>query len=409
MAAFLLPLSLWVVGTIFVIFTLFVFVKRRKIQPIRGRSYRFVTASCIGAYVLASHSLLAYSFWDDPDDFPCSVSRFIIDIAHPLLFLPYLFRCYRLYFVFNLNAEKLTTNLQYYKARYRAKESFLLHIFFLCMVPFIVYSALEYCLHVQWTPAPFFGCQEDDNFQASTSLFWLGLFILQALTLLVAVFVLRRIQDEFNINSELKIICLIWGIYTFVTTALELTGAHSVFAYTVLSISRSVLVQIVSCAVPLVQSYLAPPIPIWSTSDTVESLDRLLRDPVGIVYFQKYLVNQFSVENLLFWVEVELFKDLTPLDPEVQVEKVQHILNSYFTPEAKLQLRGIPDEFKVQLLSKANAPHRAMFNAVQQFVFDRMEQEVYPRFRESSVCQELKAELRSQENLYGRLLVSSML
>ena len=48
---------------------------------------------------------------------------------------------------------------------------------------------------------------------------------------------------------------------------------------------------------------------ILNTPDP-ESLITLLQSPQGRAYFLNFLKTEFSTENLLFWMQVEIYKDL---------------------------------------------------------------------------------------------------
>jgi hypothetical protein len=108
-------LYVWIGWTVFGIFTLGMAYKRRQRQPLKARSPSMTVASAFGGYILLTWcAWLEANVFLSQDGFDlhgpyalCSVGIWALYIGHPLLLLPYILRCYRLYFVFNYNVEQV--------------------------------------------------------------------------------------------------------------------------------------------------------------------------------------------------------------------------------------------------------------------------------------------------------------
>ena len=80
---------------------------RSQRQPLKARSPGLLAVSSLGGYlqviwvtVWSSHVI------DLGSQEGCSLGAWSMTIGHPLLFIPYVLRCYRLHLIFNLTLEK---------------------------------------------------------------------------------------------------------------------------------------------------------------------------------------------------------------------------------------------------------------------------------------------------------------
>ena len=105
----------WVVWSVYGAVVMYLAYKRRNLQPLKARSPALTTASALGGYVLLTwccwlqaHFLVAEDGLGFRGPYTlCSVGIWALYIGHPLLLIPYILRCYRLYFVFNYNVEQV--------------------------------------------------------------------------------------------------------------------------------------------------------------------------------------------------------------------------------------------------------------------------------------------------------------
>ena len=103
----------WLIWTIFCALALYLAYRRRNMQPLKARSPALTTASALGGYImltwccwLQSHFIVSEQGLNLHGQYTlCSIGIWALYIGHPLLLIPYILRCYRLYFVFNYNVE----------------------------------------------------------------------------------------------------------------------------------------------------------------------------------------------------------------------------------------------------------------------------------------------------------------
>ena len=74
-----------------------------------------------------------------------SFQSWAFNIGHAALFLTYLFRCYRLIIIFNIELDKFNKNQHFYlKRKYRAKESYLLsRLFIILLIMYVIMMVLS--------------------------------------------------------------------------------------------------------------------------------------------------------------------------------------------------------------------------------------------------------------------------
>jgi hypothetical protein len=94
---------------------------------------------------------------------------------------------------------------------------------------------------------------------------------------------------------------------------------------------RNMAVFIVSVAWPVHLSFAANPfVPLWSNCDALRSLESLLKDIVCIQYFRHFLTrNPSTVQYILCWVEIELYKDMADALGVDSAEAKQHAQRIY--------------------------------------------------------------------------------
>ncbi|TNN18782.1 Regulator of G-protein signaling 7 isoform 1 [Schistosoma japonicum] len=120
------------------------------------------------------------------------------------------------------------------------------------------------------------------------------------------------------------------------------------------------------------------------------SIHELLKDPVGLEEFQRWLEKEFSAENLRFWQACQVLKG-APLR-EVR-QSIMSIYQQYLAPNAvepinidsriaDLVRRHIDDESNTTL-------NRYCFEAAEEHIFHLMKSDSYCRFLRSDVYREL--------------------
>ena len=95
-------------GLLFLFAMCLLFAQRYR-QPIKARSPALLAVSSLGGLIVASWMMLMEAGVVNPgSQFNCALGAWAMNVGHPLLFLPYMLRCYRLHMIFSLTIEKQT-------------------------------------------------------------------------------------------------------------------------------------------------------------------------------------------------------------------------------------------------------------------------------------------------------------
>ena len=164
-----------------------------------------------------------------------------VNLGYPAFVLPYLFRAYRLYWVFNVNRETLELNhsnqrqnrseqrKKFKKYVHRASQTHLLKWFMICMMPFVILSVVDMLTDLNVLPISFLGCKKfSPSFYA---IFWICVHFVEALSFIVAVVCLRRGWDAYNIKYELHFVCIVSCVCVFIFFLSKLWHIMCVWMY----------------------------------------------------------------------------------------------------------------------------------------------------------------------------------
>lgn len=124
---------------------------------------------------------------------------------------------------------------------------------------------------------------------------------------------------------------------------------------------------------------------LWSIS-----FDGLLSDPVGLRYFSEYLCQEFSEENITFWIECEKLKNTSPSDTASLGKLASAIYKRFLSSEATSSVNIDSSARRLADEALAEAPHPGMFLLQQNQIYKLMEYDSYRRFLKSklySQCQ----------------------
>lgn len=120
-------------------------------------------------------------------------------------------------------------------------------------------------------------------------------------------------------------------------------------------------------------------------SNLKDRLQSVLHNTIALRFFNQFCFQQYCVENLLFWIEVEVFKTIEDL--ETQKLFAKHIYLNYILPESPLRL-NIDAEIRVAVLDFYDKePKPNMFDGVQGFIDIIIKNHAYDRFENSEMFQ----------------------
>ncbi|KAJ6245794.1 regulator of g protein signaling [Anaeramoeba flamelloides] len=386
----------WVIFTPFFMLTFYLFIKRRNKQPIKARSPTLLSLSSVAAYIVITHNSL--SIWYGTEHWPCIISFWLTYLIIPWYFLPYIFRCLRLFFIFNINSQKALTNSgtgndkQSWLMRRRKwfSDKHLLRWLYLLCFGLFAFGLYRQFIDERNYPDRY-GCATTETAIISLSAFF-GPFLA---LIIFSIWFLRSIRDEFNINKELKIITFVWIVTIVPYLVLSYIGNVTVSA--LLSVYYNAITYIVSDVHPLYLSYIGAERIKVPSSSILSSLDNVLKDEHAHDAFKDFLVQEFSVENILFWDEVEDFKKLAERD-EIK-ERARYIYDKYIDPSSVFEV-NLDSNDKEQIKKSLKKTTIDMYNEPQNSIFDLMESDSWPRFLKSNLCKDLIHKFHADENLF---------
>ncbi|KAJ3328428.1 hypothetical protein HDU76_009982 [Blyttiomyces sp. JEL0837] len=130
--------------------------------------------------------------------------------------------------------------------------------------------------------------------------------------------------------------------------------------------------------------------------------DRLqvtLRNLMALQYFQEFCVEEFTVENLLFWLDVEIFQSCPPGD--VQVAYGTYIYKTYLDIRAPLKV-NISEEVLADIVCPKNGAivDQLAFDEAQQNIYSVLKGHSFIRFEKSQKAAEFLKKRSHFENEY---------
>jgi hypothetical protein len=123
------------------------------------------------------------------------------------------------------------------------------------------------------------------------------------------------------------------------------------------------------------------------------TLEEVLRQDYSINYFIRFVKKEYSVENVFFWLDVEVFKRLERKDDIVL--QARNIYNKYINTESQLPI-NLDVEEKREIARIMDDPEHNIeqitaqfFDNAQQHIFLMMKENSFPRFLKSDEYKEL--------------------
>jgi len=106
-------------------------------------------------------------------------------------------------------------------------------------------------------------------------------------------------------------------------------------------------------------------------------LSLLIADAVALAAFKRHLVSEFSVENLLFWLDARHYSSLSRLE---MPSRAWHIIDLYVKPLAEMEI-NLPHEIVLKLLALVPKDCDSQtFREAENEIYKLMVQDSYPRF-----------------------------
>ena len=119
-----------------------------------------------------------------------------------------------------------------------------------------------------------------------------------------------------------------------------------------------------------------------STSE-YEQLEYYLANDDGREIFKRFLVREFNVEQLMFYIEVQYYKKMDE-DDESFGECAKNIYDTYVHLGAPFEI-NIPGPIRDEIARNIDKISMALFDKAEAEVYRTMEQESFMRFKKSNL------------------------
>eukprot|EP00347_Sterkiella_histriomuscorum_P012237 403369365 len=395
---------------------IFFLLVRRQYQPLKNRGSFLIVISVTGnfAYVgcclvnkLIANAYKVGSFYDSLDNFaenifqpngvnsqaalpPSAALEFSCTLSHiqygmflPIFMFPYFLRCFRLLQVFRahnkhfvLKKKKGVFAFKRVKSLYCVRESNLIKWLLIIVIPFFVFTLvaiLDKQFRHYFPSFEVLECLSTDESDSAelhriyrrhlymTMETYLIVNFIQDMGLILCIYTLRHVQDEFSINFELKFISFIWIIFGFFQFMIMIFFPDSPIITTnslnYFMVVRGLLSLLVTAVIPIKKSYNPNSIiPFPINEECIKSLEMALLMPTSANYFYDYLEN--SCENKDALIYFGLYADIRTFlrlieDGEsdfVLRSQAEQIFQDYIGEDKQWDIE-IPDEIHIELSS----------------------------------------------------------
>jgi len=405
--------------------------KRRDLQPIMSHGPRMLFLNLLGSYGMLAIMIVIFVRMlrddEESDDLFCSIYKWAVTLLYPTIIFSFLLRYYRLRFVFSgvKQSDDSATNVFHQTQPTRKShmsENHILRILLVILL-FLAFIRLisDWIFEDKNVMVVSDSCRRGDSMNDSM-IFWVVEHCLELFAfLLVAVDSMRVVKRaEFSMTKEMSTLALIWTIITTVMIVLlvlrlkQRSTSYDSWYWrwnTACDISYVVVTAIVGTTVPIIQSYLRCDLswyPLFGNCKVLRSLESILNNISSLQMFRSFLIKECTVENLLLWVEIEIFKDNST------VRHAQRIFNKYLNDDPVLEVTTVSDELKKMVFDRITNTGKLVevshiFDEVQKEIFEYMKRESYPRFLPSAESRMLLDILDHEEFLCQSLKDSGLM
>lgn len=319
---------------------------------------------------------------------------------HYLSYFPYILRCYRLYYIFSLDKYWDEQDSYFRKHIYRTKQSWLIKQLFVYMLAVVVLLFILMAVKnvKQYLP----NSREDSTTveRVSTSIMIIICFI-EELLFIVSVYLLRNVDDDYNMGNELILVCFLWSSYSFFSIYRDEIWVYS-------SICRNFCILLVSTMMPLVKSFTYTAFGESLTFEILQTLQLVLQHHVSLDKFERFLAREDDIKNsksstdlipnrgleyLNFWIRCENLKF------EFDHGKMIEIYNEYFTSDNSAIEFPQDLEDEVHTVYNEERDIEVIFNSCQEYVFQILNTQYFPKFKKSAEYDQLVHDV-AKDNIY---------
>jgi len=407
--------------------------KRRGLQPIKSRGPVMLFLNLLGSYTMLIFLMVFFVdmiHGNQPNkQSVCRAWKYAVSLLYPMIMFSFVLRYYRVRYVFSgvkRSAQNSRANLYLQTQPLRKSHMSENHILRILAVIMLFLGFLNFCLILIVGNKNLLiisdGC-EDGSLLKSLMIFWMVVHCTELVVFIwVAVDSMRVVKrPEFSMTKEMLTLAVIWGMITAGAATLlavilknqKMTDDdHYYWRWnTLCDICYIGGAATIGTTAPIVQSYLRSSFswwPLFGDCKVLLSLESILSNISSLQVFRTFLIKECTVENLLLWVEIEIFTE------NATKRHALRIFNKFLKDDSELEVTIVSDELKKQLFNRIeNAGDldnlSLIFEEVQEEIFAHMKRESYPRFLASTQSRLLMDILDDQEFLCQCLQDSGMI
>lgn len=359
----------------------------------------------------------------------CIAWKWGVFLLYPMAMIPFYLRYYRVRFVFTgVRQMRINNHPTLYFNSQPKRKSYLgeSHIIRILAVILLFMAFVRVCFDQLLSNAQVTSdsCQQGPVL-TSVMVLWVVIHCVELLAFLwVAVDSMRKVKrPEFSMTREMTMLAFPWGVITTCAATLMAIrvkrGASEVHDddwywrwNTACDFFYILTAATLGTTYPLAKSYISSGFswyPLFGDCKVLRSLESILNNISALQLFRSFLIRECTVENLLLWVEIEIFKDDSTL------RHAQRIYNKFLKNEPELEVTTVSDDLKAQVYSRITRARRlisdcsCIFDEVQKEIFEYMRRESYPRFLASPQSRMLMEILDHEELLCRSLIDSGMM
>ena len=296
--------------------------------------------------------------------------QIVVIIVHYSYFIAYTLRCYRIYFIFNLDSTWDEEDGYFKRNLHRAGQRWLTKVFLICLWPVIIVAALRIMIQGadEYFPPSYY--EGDTNVSSLSEGIYLFVMFCEEMIFIFAVYKLRKVHDDFKMTIELTSVCVLW----------ILTGFFSIFTATwiwrIEVVLRNNLILIISTIYPLIKAMRPESFEEIITLEMLQSLELVLQSSITLNAFEIALKNNINTsrkgpEILQLWLKCEYFRHC----------KTEDIEKDIIISASNLELASkYPPTIQTEVYQLLNSKYFSVFkksNEYEELLRDITKQQIY--------------------------------
>jgi len=340
----LLFLVFWILWTLFFIFNVMIFFRKKKSFYIQSRSPNLILISAFGQFLMYSH--MCFQIIIGPKYYPNAICHWFLWLVIPFHFLPYPLRSIR--FMIERKSYDNPKIAEYRK--YYSDSSFCIYFAILTGISFI-WGLIRYII-IEENHWGNYG-------HGTTKVFYRNALILLAIAVIalgIGVFMLKDLHDEIWVASEFKSILFIWVLLIgpFLGFGFLYIQSNNTI-YSLISpmfgIAACVSSFLVTFGVPVHLSMVRPEI-IDLGEGAFKDIDSALNDKEVCQLFEKYAKSNLFYLSVDFIKSVDSYRKLT--DPD-EINTEFHKIMNKFIHNQEFNIEDGPKKSRLMNVTKPNA------------------------------------------------------